>query len=746
MSEKSNKVLHLWAIRMNWLLWLGRPVVALWGIIASFFHYMWKIIVISWKAMLSILNYRYWLLGGIGLSVAIFVVFLSYSLSIVLKLPWLFFLGLIFSILPIAWSFGEVAALIKKRDDTGEFIKIREAFWFSGSGFITAGIMFKYVIIASVFVILQMLLSMGGLIPEAGSLVYGVFLIPIILLSVIALLCGIVISFGLAVFPGYVLFSYKDQGGGFFKNLKIELKTILEIIKTKWFKILLSNIPAAIFSIIISIIPVLLLVSGGYITYMLNTDMGYLSPSFKGMSVLLMGTLKNLQLSDLSLLSVISTLISGISFSILAGLALGGAIATFGSIYFHIYKQNLSASLYELSKFQKEDQDLDSDVFMDLPGESNNSDDEVLSVDDLGDPNLLLAPGILSGSKNDGDYNSTNSNQNAAVDKTDESFKDESVVIEKSEDDIISGDDVLASLESTMTIEEIPESNADVSVSEAPQRENEDIINTEPAEPINVEKSEDDIISGDDILASLENTMAIDDLPDDTTQSSSSGGSDITADLPPDTSVPADTQADVSGFDSGMETKNQDESVSGDDSASLENTMDAEGLPESPQVPVSPASDTSVSEEGSPAETGLEASTQTDQSDLMLDDDLLNSLDLSSAPETVSETSEPDAAVVSESVTAEDGTYFSDKGQAGSSSFLVSVKDNNQIYFGIKAPAAGSYNFILTLFFENGQSTTEFITIDSIDEKGMGYDKRDFSKFLTQDGYGKIQKVEVTPA
>jgi len=74
---------------------------------------------------------------------------------------------------------------------------------------------------------------------------------------------------------------------------------------------------------------------------------------------------------------------------------------------------------------------------------------------------------------------------------------------------------------------------------------------------------------------------------------------------------------------------------------------------------------------------------------------------------------------------------FSDKGQVGSYAYLLSVKSANQLYFGIKGkPQRSPLSFTIALDFADGETEEEMITLNGLDQKGMGYTRVDLSRHL----------------
>ena len=82
---------QLLAIRLRWLNWLSKPIVAIWNFIVESVSYVWTIIKLAWAGMKESINYRYWLIGTIGGSISVFLVLLFYFIGIQVREPTFFF-------------------------------------------------------------------------------------------------------------------------------------------------------------------------------------------------------------------------------------------------------------------------------------------------------------------------------------------------------------------------------------------------------------------------------------------------------------------------------------------------------------------------------------------------------------------------------------------------------------------------------------------------------------------------------
>ena len=116
---------QLLAIRLRWLNWLSKPIVAIWNFIVELMSYVWSIITLAWAGMKESINYRYWIIGTIGGSTSVFLFLLFFFIGIQVGEPTLFSIGAVLSILPIAWTYAEIANLIQYKKQNGNDIELK---------------------------------------------------------------------------------------------------------------------------------------------------------------------------------------------------------------------------------------------------------------------------------------------------------------------------------------------------------------------------------------------------------------------------------------------------------------------------------------------------------------------------------------------------------------------------------------------------------------------------------------------
>lgn len=288
---------HLFAIRMNWLKWLMRPIRAIWRFIVFLARYFWSTCVIAWQGMKQAWNLNYCLMGALGGAAATLLTMLGGYLAAVTHIYTFSLIGNILAVLPIAWTFGEISAMIKHKQETGQDQSLKEHQF--GNGIRVLKYIIIYVVVLVVLGGVQILLDLAGLIPGVGASAAGIVLLPNVISSVIMILTLILLYYALLVLPAHLLYFKADdieiplppvmkkakaepdaegeeetedpedtpevKPAGAYKRM---LQAHLEVTKsyfamlrsdTKWLRYILILIPVCVLGLIISI-PLLLLV------------------------------------------------------------------------------------------------------------------------------------------------------------------------------------------------------------------------------------------------------------------------------------------------------------------------------------------------------------------------------------------------------------------------------------------------------------------------------------------------------
>ena len=245
---------QLLAIRLRWLNWLSKPIVAIWNFIVELMSYVWSIITLAWAGMKESINYRYWIIGTIGGSTSVFLFLLFFFIGIQVGEPTLFSIGAVLSILPIAWTYAEIANLIQYKKQNGNDIELKSMKSALGLGLNAIKFFALYVATIIIMVIAQVVLDLLGLIPAVGPTFLGIIALPLVVASMLIILSVLILSFGTPIL-GVHLLAEKTVEGSLFSRFTHKSISLIRIISKKWLGIILVSFPASIFGLLVTVLP-----------------------------------------------------------------------------------------------------------------------------------------------------------------------------------------------------------------------------------------------------------------------------------------------------------------------------------------------------------------------------------------------------------------------------------------------------------------------------------------------------------
>ena len=251
---------QLLAIRLRWLNWLSKPIVAIWTFIVESMSYVWSIIKLAWAGMKESINYRYWLIATIGGSISVFLVLLFFFIGIQVREEALFSIGAVLSILPIAWTYAEIANLIQYKKQNGNDIELKSMKSALGLGLNAIKFFALYVATIIIMVIAQVVLDLLGLIPAVGPTFLGIIALPLVVASLLIIFSVLILLFGTPILGAHLL-TENTVGGSLFSRFINSSVSLMRVISKKWLEIILVSFPASIFGLLITVLPAALIVS-----------------------------------------------------------------------------------------------------------------------------------------------------------------------------------------------------------------------------------------------------------------------------------------------------------------------------------------------------------------------------------------------------------------------------------------------------------------------------------------------------
>ncbi len=259
------KTIVYWIIHA--ILWILRQYI-------PFIIFLYKIFIhyiirwCWWLYQLAYYNIRYafnkncYRVALWGTLQATIIIFLFYFMEImIIDIRGITFIGVIIALLPLTWSFGEIATIRVQKLENESFRSVKLKYQ---NGIESVRSILYYITLFVVLILAQFGLDLLGWIPESGVVIAGFFFNINSFISLLLLFIFILNILGVIIIPSYRIYTP-------FSELKISNTVdLLKTIGRKFLQYLFITPPKAFFSIIISIIPLLVIVLASYLTYNLK--------------------------------------------------------------------------------------------------------------------------------------------------------------------------------------------------------------------------------------------------------------------------------------------------------------------------------------------------------------------------------------------------------------------------------------------------------------------------------------------
>jgi len=350
MSEQQKEV--LFAVRMNWLTWLGKPIMLLWQVIKGAALAFWRLVTITGTSMPFSYKKPFIIIGALGGSIFFSLLFLFAYISSLTGLSWFIFIGAALSILPIAWGFGETASVLQASEQKGAGIRWHEAP--KGNGIRVAGSIALYVIIICLAAALQIATSLLSAVPGAGPSLLGIIMVPNVLLSIFIVLCIILLFFSIITLPGHLLWRREPDEQTLFKDFFSLNTDMLHNLRSHsyWLQLLIAFPLAVLFALIVSI-PMIIL---ALLSLFLSFGIGTISTEFSGqmgetLQALLSFFMGGAPIQTWEISTVIGMFFVLCAISILAGLIVSPFFTGIASAFYKLYTKRNSGKTWSLLAF-----------------------------------------------------------------------------------------------------------------------------------------------------------------------------------------------------------------------------------------------------------------------------------------------------------------------------------------------------------------------------------------------------------
>ena len=245
------KTIIFWIIHaIIWFLKLFvPPIVFVYKIFLHYFiHWIWWIYKLSFRNISVSVNKNFYFTALYGGVISIFLVLLFYGVGILVGIPQIVFVGFVFAILPVVWSFGEISALRYENRFNDGFSEVKARY---SSGFDAVKAVLFYLVILLVGLLAEITLNMLGWIPNVGFSLLGLSLNINTIVSLVLIFIFVILIFAEMMIPPHVVHNkdYENDSDNIFK--------LLGVIGSKFIRYILSFIPASFFSSILAVIPVI---------------------------------------------------------------------------------------------------------------------------------------------------------------------------------------------------------------------------------------------------------------------------------------------------------------------------------------------------------------------------------------------------------------------------------------------------------------------------------------------------------
>jgi len=236
-----------------WFLKLYVPPIRL--LYRWFIYYLirwpWWLYKLSFVNINNAFKRNYYFVSVWGTIIGLEIIFLFYFIGVITGKYGLVAVGIILSILPFAWSFGEISNIKKEGLVKKPYWEVRKNF---NNGMESVRNILIYLVIFLVLAIIQIFLDMAGWIPTVGYSFLGIAFNINTLISFILIVLAFILFFASAILPTNLLFGGKSQ-----LDLN-EMLSQLGIISRKFFRVLFVSVPSSFFGVFVLLLPAILFV------------------------------------------------------------------------------------------------------------------------------------------------------------------------------------------------------------------------------------------------------------------------------------------------------------------------------------------------------------------------------------------------------------------------------------------------------------------------------------------------------
>lgn len=243
------KTIAYWIIHA--VIWFFRqlfpPFIFLFRMVIHYLvNWIWWIYQAAFRNMKISVNKNFYLIALWGTVPALFIVFLFYAISKLAGMPELVIVSAVFALVPLVWSFGEIAALRFEQREHNDYSSVKYAF---RTGFDAIRSVLYYLLIILALIIAVIGINMLGWIPVVSMSLFGISLNLGMAITLLLVFLAVIIVFAGMILPTHIIYHQEHE------NSIRSSQKFLGVIGRKFPRYLVSCIPAAVFSAMLLVIP-----------------------------------------------------------------------------------------------------------------------------------------------------------------------------------------------------------------------------------------------------------------------------------------------------------------------------------------------------------------------------------------------------------------------------------------------------------------------------------------------------------
>ncbi len=219
-----------------------------------FIHYIinwcWWIYQMAFRNMRISVNKNFYFIALWGTIPALFIVFLFYAIAQLVGIPELVAVSGIFALIPLVWSFGEIASLRYEKREKDDYGAVKGAF---RNGWDAVKSAMFYLIIFLGLLIVEIVLNLVGWIPNLSMSLLGITLNLNMAISFVLVFLAVIVTFVDSILPSHILY-HPEHENDFNSSLGF-----LKVIGQKFIRYILAQIPMTFFGGLLLVIPVLVM-------------------------------------------------------------------------------------------------------------------------------------------------------------------------------------------------------------------------------------------------------------------------------------------------------------------------------------------------------------------------------------------------------------------------------------------------------------------------------------------------------